>query len=338
MADPEWLPRCLRPEGLVRPVRVDPTGAHGPTRGQAAGPRFRQTSAGLYVPAHVGDEVVEQRILEQASRIRSYGAVTAWASLRWQGAAFFDGTTPGGSRRLPVPIVLGPARLQRDPRVDLSQEQLSVSEIAWLAGIPLTTPERAVFDEVRRRNDLREGVVALEMAIAADLVTLAGFAAYVVTRQAWTGVPLTREVLDLTGGECLSPPEVRMRLVWILDCGLPAPICNRPVFDLRGNLLGIPDLFDPDAGLVGEYDGAHHKGHVRHRRDVAREEKFRNHGLEYFAIVGGDLSDGDTAARRMENARARAKFLPPDARSWTLDPPAWWSYRHPAGGTLPSTG
>jgi len=201
------------------------------------------------VPAKVGDEVVEQRILEQASRIRSYGAVTAWASLRWQGAAFFDGTTPGGSRRLPVPIVLGPARLQRDPRVDLSQEQLSVSEIAWLAGIPLTTPERAVFDEVRRRNDLREGVVALEMAIAANLVTLAGFAAYVVTRQAWTGVPLTREVLDLTGGECLSPPEVRMRLVWILDCRLPAPICNRPVFDLRGTCSGSRTCSIPTRAL-----------------------------------------------------------------------------------------
>jgi len=332
MADPDWRPRCRRPEGLVRPVRVDPTGDNGPTRGQAAGPRFRQTSAGLYVPVLVDDKVVEQRILEQASRIRSYGAVTAWASLRWQEAAFFDGTTATGSRRLPVPIVLGPARLQSDSRVDLCQEQLSVSEIVWIAGIPVTTPKRAVFDEVRRRHDLREGVVALEMAVAAGLVTLAGFAAYVVTRQAWTGVPLCRNVSALAGGECLSPPEARMRLVWILDCGLPAPICNRPVFDLRGNLLGIPDLFDPGAGLVGEYDGAHHKGRDRHRRDVAREERFRNHGLEYFAIVAGDLTAGDTAARRMRSARSRSKFLAPAARSWTLSPPAWWTYGHPPTG------
>lgn len=322
----------------MQPVRVDPSGERGPTRGQAAGPRFRQTSAGLYVPAQVDEAVVEQRILEQSSRIRSYGAVTAWASLRWHGAAFFDGTTAGGSRRLPVPIVLGPSRLQPDPRVVLSQEQLAVREIIWLDGIPVTIPERAIFDEVRRRYDLREGVVAVEMAVAAEVIGLAGFAAYVATRAAWTGVPLVREVTMLAGSDCRSPQESRMRLAWILDCGLPPPLCNHPVFDRHGNLLGIPDLFDPEAGLVGEYDGAHHKGRDRHRRDVAREEKFRNHGLEYFAIVGGDLADGDLAARRMTSARSRAKFLPPGARAWTLDPPAWWSHRRPAGGPVPATG
>jgi len=88
---------------------------------------------------------------------------------------------------------------------------------------------------------------------------------------------------------------------------------------------------------VGEYDGAHHKSHLRHRRDVAREERFRNHGLEYFVIVGGDLSDGDTAVRRIHRARARARFLPAPLRGWTLDPPAWWTYRHP-GHTLSSAG
>ena len=43
----------------------------GPTKRQAAGPRFRQTSAGLYVPAPSDEAVVEQRIFEQAHRIRS---------------------------------------------------------------------------------------------------------------------------------------------------------------------------------------------------------------------------------------------------------------------------
>ena len=83
MDEDRWLPRSVRPPGLVRPAPLDPTGRRGPTRGQAAGPRYRQTSAGLYVPAAVDGGVVEQRIVEQASRIRSYGAVTAWAALRW---------------------------------------------------------------------------------------------------------------------------------------------------------------------------------------------------------------------------------------------------------------
>ncbi len=107
MTSEHWQPTCRRPEGLVRPVRVDPAGIAGPTRGQATGSRWRQTSIGLYVPSNVDESVVEQRILEQASRIRQYGAVTAWAALRWHGAAFFDGTTDGGRTRLPVPLVVG---------------------------------------------------------------------------------------------------------------------------------------------------------------------------------------------------------------------------------------
>ena len=30
-----------------------------------------------------------------------------------------------------------------------------------------------------------------------------------------------------------------MRLVWVLDAGLPAPKCNMPVLDLHGNLIGV---------------------------------------------------------------------------------------------------
>ena len=115
-----------------------------------------------------------------------------------------------------------------------------------------------------------------------------------------------------------------MRLCWVIDAGLPEPVCNREVFDLDGNLIGVPDLFDPVAGLVGEYDGADHKDRARHRRDVAREERFRDHGLEYFEVVGGDLRNRGLVVDRMLNARRRAKFLPPESCAWTLTPPPWW--------------
>ena len=111
-----------------------------------------------------------------------------------------------------------------------------------------------------------------------------------------------------------------MRVAW-LRCDLPPPVCNQPLYDLDGALIGVPDLFDPEAGLVGEYDGAHHKGREQHRRDVAREQRFRSHDLEYFAVVAGDRED--TVMSRMIQTRQRARFLPPGSRSWTLDPPPW---------------
>ena len=77
-----------------------------------------------------------------------------------------------------------------------------------------------------------------------------------------------------------------MRLIWVLDAGLPPPRCSRPVFDRSGRLIGYPDLLDVDAGVVGEYDGADHRRALRHSRDVAREEDFRRAGLEYFKVTG----------------------------------------------------
>ncbi len=303
---------------------IDPSGVTGPTKRQASGPRFRQTSAGLYVPTSVSSEVVEQRILEQGQRIRSYGAVTGWAALRWRGATFFDGTSHGGTRTLPVPLVLGRARLQPDPRIQISEAQLERSERTYTGGIWCATVQRALFDAMRHAPNLRAAVVCMDMAAAGRLISVGLMAQYVALRPAWTGVPLVRQALVLASNDSLSPQETRMRLVWVVDAGFPTPLCNKPVFSLDGHLLGYPDLFDPEAGALGEYDGADHKDGKRHQRDVAREARYRDHGLEYFTVVGGDIRDRDLVVKRMVSTRQRARFDPPDRRRWTLEPPPWW--------------
>ena len=311
------------PEGLVRPVRLDPTGREGPTRGQSRGSRWRRTSRGWYVPADV-PHCVEQRILEQAVRLPSCGAITAWASLRWRGATFFDGQGRDG-RDLPVPLVLGGwADLGRDELIVVSRERFWPSQIEELAGVPCACAERSVFDEMRRVGGLCSGVVVTEMAIAARLTTLDRMWTYVSGCNGWTGVPMVRKSLLLVSEDSKSPPETLMRLNWELDAGFPRPLCNKPVFDLDGNLLGYPDLFDPVAGVVGEYDGADHVERDRRRHDAAREQRFRDHGLEYFELVRGDLAHPGLVVQRMQSTRRRARFLPPDQRTWTLEPPPWW--------------
>jgi len=261
---------------------------------------------------------VEQRILEQASRLPGYGAVTAWASLRWRGGHFFEGRGLDGRIR-PVPLV--GRKLRPDARVTVSQEQLAPSEFAVVGGIPCTTVQRALFDEVRCQASWREAVVAIDMTAAAGLISVKLFGEYVVERSAWTGVPFVRRVLAMATDQSRSPQETRMRLVWILDADLPPPLCNEPVFDLAGRMLGIPDLFDPVAGCVAEYDGVDHKDGRRHQRDVAREKRYRDHGLEYFEVLGGDLHNRPAVVARMRNARSRAKFLPAESCAWTLRAP-----------------
>ena len=275
------------------------------------------------MPADVPD-CVEQRILEQAVRLPSCGAITAWASLRWRGATFFDGRGRDG-RDLPVPLVLGGwADLGRDELIVVSRERFWPSQIEEVAGVPCACVERSVFDEMRRVGGRRIGVVVTEMAIAARLTTLDRMWAYVSGCNGWTGVPIVRKSLLLVIEDSKSPPETLMRLNWELDAGFPRPLCNQPVFDLAGNLLGYPDLFDPVAGVVGEYDGADHLQRDRRRHDAAREQRFRDHGLEYFELVRGDLAHPGLVVHRMQSTRRRARFLPPDQRTWTLEPPPRW--------------
>lgn len=322
MDELQWNPRTPRADDLVAPVRVDPEGLVGPTRQQARGPRWRQTASGMYVPADVDIAAVEQRILEQGSRIGMHGAVTAWASLRWRGATFFDGLV--GTDVIPVPLVVGTGLLRPDPRVTISFEQIGAHERELVDGLWVTTPERAVFDEIRRHGRLRQAIVDIEMAAAAGLVSPDGFRAYLESRNGWTGIGRAREAATVAGFGCRSPQEVRMVLCWIWDADLPRPLCNAPIFDRFGRLLAIVDLFDPIAGCVGEYQGEHHKSGERHRADVARHEKLRAAGIEVFEVVGGDLADVDLVVKRMRAARERSAYLREDERSWTLEEPDWW--------------
>lgn len=315
-----------RPSGLVTPVGLDARGRTGPTRNQACGSRWRQTSWGRYVPASTAQDCIHQHILEQGSRVRSHGAVTGWASLRFRGARYFDGAAraPAGAFA-PVPLVTGSALIRPDPRVIVCREQLAMDERELVDGIWMTTAARALFDEVRRHGRLRQAIADIEVAVAAGLLTFAEFDTYVSTRNPWTGIGFVREAVALAGLGCWSRPEVGMALTWILDAGLRRPRCNVPVFDLAGNLIAIVDLLDPVAGCVGEYQGADHKDGDRHRADVAREQGLRDVGLECFEVVGGDLSDSDLVVTRMHAARSRSLFRHPADRLWTLDQPAWWA-------------
>src|SRR5688500_1784531 len=128
--------------GLVQPVRVDPTGRAGPTRGQAAGPGWRRTSRGLYVPTTTDANVVEQRILEAASVLPSAGGLTGWAALRWCGAHWFDGMSPDGRRRLDVDLATCPQDIRNQPGHRVWQERLTPAELVEVDGVQVTTAVR----------------------------------------------------------------------------------------------------------------------------------------------------------------------------------------------------
>ncbi len=307
------------------PVGLDATGTSGPTPSQARGPSWRRSSRGLYVPAEVDGSVPEQRILEAAAVLPAYGGVTGWAALRWMGASWMSGLAPDG--QTPVPVVLATAGddIRPQPGIQVSAERLNPRELLEHDGLRLTIAVRSVCFEMRYAVSVRAAVVAADMAMQADLVSLDELWGFVATLSGWTGVPRCREALPLAHENSWSPRETsQLRLVWVLDAGLPLPLCNVPVFDRSGRHIGTPDLLDEEAGVVGEYDGSLHLQGSQRARDVRREEAFRSVGLEYFTVVAADARDGEGVVRRMLATRARARFAAPSARAWTVVRPTWW--------------
>lgn len=322
--DDFWRPRCNSPRLLVQPVPVDPTGRPGsstgsptgsptgqvrrPSPGQARGPHWRRTSPGLYVPSEVDATLVEQRILEQAQRLPEGGVVTGWAALRLHGGGFFSGLTEGGRSELPVPLLAPPGTdLRRVPAISVRRERLPDEDVTRVWTIPCATALRATFDEARVSGDLRTAVVVLDMAMAAGLVTAATLAQYVAGRTGWAGLSRVRDALALADHGSRSPQESVLRLIWELDAGLPRPRCNVEVADLAGNRVGRPDLLSEEFAVVGEYDGAMHRGRERHRQDVRRADAFRRCGLELVTVVGADLANIALVVDRIHAAVARAR-------------------------------
>lgn len=259
----------------------------------------------------------EQRIVEAAARLPPTGAVTGWAACRMHGAAFHDGVE--GDVLLSVPLLLGGGNIRPDPGVRLLRDRLYAGEVVTVSGVPCTVPERAMYDAMRLAGDLRGAVRAADMALAGEITSLRRFDAWLERRR--TSSPLVRRARPLTSERSRSPRESDLRLLWTLDARLPTPLVNHPVLDRRGRLIGVPDLFDPVAGHVVEYDGADHRGKVRHARDIDREAAFRGVGLEFTRVVSLHLEHPAAVVRRLLADRARALWLPESERAWQLGDP-----------------
>jgi hypothetical protein len=314
-----WDPRSPEPRELVLPVHVDPTGVTGPTRGQARGPAWRSIGGGLYVPSDVATDRVEQRITEVFSRMPAGSLVSGWAALRMHRVNFCDGRDQS-LRELAVPVVLPPALNVRVVGAFTHRENVPDHERTVRYGVACTIPERALYDAMKWSADDRVAVALADMTFAARALRRDKYVAYVDARCGDRGSRRVRNAVALSDEGSLSPPETAMRLVWVLDAGLPPPRCNWYVLDEAGRRVGRPDLLSEELGVVGEYDGAEHAGARRRSQDATKEDAYRNLGLESFRIVGRDLDDTALVLDRMRAAvqRAREAGRP---RRWRSHPP-----------------
>ena len=272
------------------------------------------------MPATV-ERTAAQRIVEAHAVLHDDEAVTGWAALHWEGAAWFNGTRDGAEPR-DVPV-LARRHLVAQPGFTVSQEFLAPADISVVDGLAITQALRSVTFEMRYAERLGDAVVALDMACYSDLVSLAEVAEYVAGLGPVTGIQQARDAVALGEENSWSPQETRMRGVWTRRAGLPRPRCNVPVFTLEGRHVGTPDLIG-GIGLVGQYNGSAHLNVAGAATDIKKEAAYRDLGLETVTMVASDWADLDDFVARLRSAarRARAHTGP---RGWTLDPPEWWT-------------
>ncbi len=248
-----------------------------------------------------------QRALAAATVCPDDGALGGWAAAFLLGAHQLDGSTPDPDAGLPALLCM--PRVRRRPwweGVRPFRSDLDVSDVVEAAGVRVTSPLRTAFDLARLAPSLTEAVVVLDV-MARDLhVAPADVLAYATDRRRWRGTPRTREATALADARSASPQESRFRMLWVLDAGLPRPLCNWPVEDGAGHLLGVVDLLDLAAGTAGDYDGADHAAPERRSLDHARQEDLERHRLEVVRAAAPDLGRyRSRTVARLRHHRAR---------------------------------
>ena len=313
--------------GLVPARAREELLADGVSLGELRGPRWQRTSHGRYLPSGVDAADCLQRIVDAAARLPSRGAVGGWAAARALGVDHCDGLDVDGRSLLDVPLCLGGQRIRGGGGIELWFDPLPENDVTEIDGLRFTRPTRTCLDRMRRAPDLRESVVVADQMTHARLVTVPAMTDYVGAHGGWRGIDQARRALRLCDPMSRNGWETRMRMVWMLDAGLPRPRCNPPVFDRFEGLLGYPDLLDPEAAVVFEYDGAGHRGSRQHDADNRREETLEHHGLVVARVSRADLGDRRGLTDRMQRTRRRGLRRDRAHDAWTLEvPPSWGAY------------
>lgn len=309
--------------GIVVPVRIDPSGLTGPTRGVARGPGWRSSSLGWWVPADIDPRRAVQRIAEAATVLPAVSAVTGWAALHWQGATWSPGTRADGTL-LPVVLAAGSGRIRPQDGFQVCAERLAPREIELVDGLPVTSAVRSVAFEMRYARSVRTAVAACAMAAYDDLASVAEVRDHLATLNGWTGIPQAREALEWCQENSWSPMEVATELVWLWDAELPPLLANQPVFDLDGRHIGTPDLLEPVTGTAVDYHGDVHLDVAGRTRDRDREHRLREAGLECLPVFRSDHADRSALAARMRQIHAARVAAPAVRPGWTIEQPRWW--------------
>jgi hypothetical protein len=188
-------------------------------------------------------------------------------------------------------------RRARHPQVEVHETKaLGSLDVTVLEGIPVTTPERTLFD-------LGSVCSPLVVRMAFDKARRVGLVTYESTEAALRrlarpgrpGVRTLRAVLA-SRDPAQAPPESEMETL-MLDVierhGLPAPVPQFEVYDDTGRFVARADAAYPEARVAIEYQSyQEHAGPEPLVRDSRRRKRLRAIDWEVVDATAPELRDG----------------------------------------------
>jgi hypothetical protein len=183
--------------------------------------------------------------------------------------------------------VLNPGGQQLRPTRGLVVHRRAGAPLAIVAGRPTTTPAWTAIEVAR---GLRRGraLATLDSALRSGTCDRDEMRRVLKRHSGRRGVVTVRELLPLASPQAESPMESEARLVMV-DGGLPPPVLQYEVVDLRGRIWRL-DFAWPEHRVAAEYDGVDwHSGPDAFLRDRRRSSALQELGWLIVPIIAEDV-------------------------------------------------
>ena len=264
------------------PFTVGQAAAHGVSRRRlSTSPLFRSVCTGIHVAAEVPDSA--------DLRLAAVGLlVPAGVVISGTGAAWVYGVDvrPHPDALIEVTDIKGGRPRSRGILI-ARRGTLADDEIVEVNSLLVTSVLRTAFDLARR--DLTEGVVALDALWRAGLLTPEELMEFAGTKHGLRGIRQVAEVCRLADKGAGSPMESRLRMLLVLEEGLPSPETQLEVPDGFGGVLATLDLGYRSRQVGAEWDGAVHDTKPNRVRDNRRHNRLKGAGWQVMQYSGDDL-------------------------------------------------
>ncbi|WP_102143389.1 hypothetical protein [Mycobacterium hubeiense] len=216
------------------------------------------------------------------------GIITGAAASALHGARWVDGDVP-------IEMIFNCGRPPRG--VVTRNERIADDEVTWVGELPVTTLARTAFD-LGRHLPRGRAIARLDALMNANPYSIEDVLLLGKRYEGARGVKQLRARLPLVDGGAASPPETRLRLLYI-DAGLPRPTTQIPVYDENGWLVRILDMGWEDFMVASEYDGDQHRtDRPQYVKDVRVMRKLARLGWDVDRVIKEDRDPAVIALAR----------------------------------------